>query len=152
MLEDDDSLPGLRETEKEAIRKLMELLEELSETINPPIDPRVAGLLLIAADLLNQQLEMDISYNNEEETDDDMALISERGPLELTEEEASALVKEIMEPKSNMDFSKVQQNMLFLIDEPDIEPPSLPGKTLGDQMADDINAWFDELDANNGAF
>lgn len=123
---------GLTSEEVELMKSAMESLEEISDALNFPVDPRVIALIEIASDYLMEQIENNIRYRMEEE---EVVKLSD-------DEEIDIIIPDGILEKLEQLSTPVEQQLLFLNDDEEI--PSLPGKSLGEKMEEDIQKWFED--------
>ena len=70
---------GLSDVEREYIEKIMLSISKIGQDIKEPIDPKVQPALLLAFELLREQIELDKKYTWAEGEEDDKFLMGD-GP------------------------------------------------------------------------
>lgn len=99
----------------EKIKMAINIIHELTENMSPPMDPRAFGLLEMAADLLEEQLDTGRLYYPDTIAHDTQDIENK--------------------------LSQIQDDLTLLQ-----SAPNNPHKSLGDQMAEDIQKFFDRND------
>lgn len=114
----DNSAPEkMTEAIAEEIRTAIDALQEVTSKMAPPMDPRAFGLVEMAADLLLEQIETGRLYY-----------------ADNTEQSNDIQNK----------LNQVQNDLTILQNAPN--KPSFPTRSLGEQMADDIQKYFEHND------
>jgi hypothetical protein len=97
-----DEPKNLTPEQKEKLAKIADTLELLATKLTEPVDPKVEAMLRMAADMLNEQVQLDKYYPWECECGEDSELLVKNYEMDQAADEESNLMYRYLDQDDNI--------------------------------------------------